>query len=217
MSPVFRQRVLSAAILAPLFLGAVYWGGVPFYAVCGLALAISFNEWLYLSGLSPTKRRDMACGGLYLAVCFIAFIFLRIALPQGEWLVFALLFTVWACDIGAYFTGKKFGGPKMAPAVSPNKTWSGMAGGAVASGLALLLSDIAFGVIGHMTAAFFVGVFLAFVGQAGDLLISRQKRRVGVKDTGNVIPGHGGVLDRIDSLLLASPVFLVFLWVWHGW
>lgn len=217
MSPAFRQRVLSAALLAPVFLAAVYYGGVAFYAVCALAIAISFNEWLFLCGLSPTKQRDLFVGGFYLAVCFIAFIFLRIALPQGEYLIFSLLFTIWACDIGAYFTGKTFGGPKMAPAISPNKTWSGMAGGAAASGLALLLSDLAFGVVGNALVAFIAGVVLAFVGQAGDLLISKQKRRVGVKDTGNLIPGHGGILDRIDSLLLASPVFLIFLWIWHGW
>lgn len=217
MSPVFKQRVLSAAILGPMFLAAVYWGGIPFYAVCGLALTISFNEWLHLSALSPTARRDLIVGGGYLALCFIAFIFLRIGMPHGAWVLFSLLFTIWACDISAYFTGKKIGGPKMAPRISPNKTWSGMGGGALASGISLCLSDVAFNIIGFPFLAFIIGVFLAFVGQAGDLLISWQKRRVGVKDTGSIIPGHGGILDRIDSLLLASPVFLVFLWVWQGW
>ena len=140
-------------------------------------------------------------------------------------LVLGLLFSVWATDTGAYIAGKTIGGPKMAPTISPNKTWAGLAGG-IASSVAVLFAYVhAIGpYLGNLIrndlnmpegfstlSILLIGFAIAVSGQIGDLLISMQKRRVGVKDTGALIPGHGGILDRIDGLLLAAPVFLVCL------
>lgn len=130
-----------------------------------------------------------------------------------------LLFIVWASDISAYFTGRTLGGPKLAPKISPKKTWSGFIGSSVGAGLVAagmaapwtiaqlgLKADVAIGGMGSL-GYFVLGFVLAMFGQAGDLFISLFKRHFGVKDTGALIPGHGGILDRIDALLLVAILF----------
>ncbi|PZO83471.1 MAG: hypothetical protein DI626_09010, partial [Micavibrio aeruginosavorus] len=150
---------------------------------------------------------------------------LRLFFFEGLGLVLILALCVWATDIGAYFTGKAIGGPKMAPTISPNKTIAGLCGGIVSSVVIVFLyikymgpyftakSGIMFSALqgASIPTIVVIGILLAVVGQVGDLFISMQKRRVQVKDTGNLIPGHGGALDRIDSLLLAAPAFLALL------
>jgi phosphatidate cytidylyltransferase len=119
---------------------------------------------------------------------------------------------VWLTDTGAYVTGRALGGPKLAPAISPNKTWTGFFGGLVAGALVGLVAGAFWP--GHepasMTAA---SVGLALAAQAGDLFESSLKRRFGVKDSSRLIPGHGGLLDRVDSLLIASLVVSLFYWI----
>jgi phosphatidate cytidylyltransferase len=119
--------------------------------------------------------------------------------------VLFLLLVVWAGDIGAYLVGRWIGGPRLAPSISPGKTWSGAAGGlvaAVAAGLAAahVLSDSA------SWRAVVVAAVLGVVAQSGDLLESFVKRRLEVKDSGSLIPGHGGLFDRLDGVLAAAPV-----------
>jgi phosphatidate cytidylyltransferase len=109
---------------------------------------------------------------------------------------------VWATDIGAFFAGRTIGGPKLAPRLSPNKTWAGLAGGVITATL-LALALRAEGLSDHLVAA---TPFLAVLAQAGDLYESWLKRVAGVKDSGNTLPGHGGVLDRIDGLVPVAPV-----------
>ena len=118
---------------------------------------------------------------------------------------------VWASDIGAYFTGKRLKGPKMAPKISPNKTWAGFLGAMFFGGLTLWAMSffVQAGIPGGLL--FLSGSVFGAVGQAGDLLVSILKRQAGTKDTGNLIPGHGGLLDRIDSLLLVIPVAAAML------
>ena len=133
--------------------------------------------------------------------------------PHGHrWLLLALLL-VWAADSGAYFAGRKFGGKwfagrKLAPRISPNKTLEGLAGGVA---LAMLVAVVGALVIGapaaQLPAVAFVALFTVLFSVAGDLFESLLKRHVGAKDSGHVIPGHGGVLDRVDSVLAALPVF----------
>ncbi len=191
----------------------------------GVAVYISISEWCSMAKLSKHPWEIGALGSVYIVVCMMAFVYLRNHQEDGSGLALALMLCVWASDIGAFFSGKTFGGPKMAPAISPNKTWAGLIGGIVASAFALLLfalyagpwltnilerdMDILEGAEFMIVLA--VGASVTISGQIGDLLISKQKRSVGVKDTGHLIPGHGGLLDRIDSLLLAAPVFLVTL------
>jgi len=125
--------------------------------------------------------------------------------------------SIWASDSGAYFAGRAIGGPKMAPSISPNKTWAGLIGGLVSSTIVLVVYALWFGpwvsqfgidltiphgaTVAQLAA---LGAFLTISGQAGDLLESYYKRKAGVKDSGTLIPGHGGLLDRIDGLLIAA-------------
>jgi phosphatidate cytidylyltransferase len=144
-------------------------------------------------------------GAAYLASPGLALIWLR-GLPQvGLQVVIWLLAVVWATDIVAYLVGRAVGGPRLAPHISPGKTWSGLCGGVVAAALA---GTVTAGVTGseRLLHAAGLGGLLAIVAQIGDLIESALKRRAGVKDSGSLIPGHGGVLDRLDGLMLAAPV-----------
>jgi phosphatidate cytidylyltransferase len=144
-------------------------------------------------------------GAAYLATPGLALIWLR-GLPQiGLQVVIWLLAVVWATDIVAYLVGRAVGGPRLAPHISPGKTWSGLCGGVVAAALA---GGVTAGVTGseRLLHAAGLGGLLAIVAQIGDLIESALKRRAGVKDSGSLIPGHGGVLDRLDGLMLAAPV-----------
>ena len=149
-----------------------------------------------LMALFP-KAALTAVGVGYIGTAAIAILFLR-EQPLGFALALWTLAIVWATDIGAYFAGRAIGGPKLAPSISPNKTWAGLIGGMVAAA-------VVGGLIaryGHLsTRAMVLGAPLAVVAQLGDLLESAMKRRAGVKDSGKILPGHGGLLDRIDGML----------------
>jgi phosphatidate cytidylyltransferase len=137
----------------------------------------------------------------YIGTAAISLIFLR-EQPNGLVLSLWVLVIVCATDVGAYFAGRRIGGPKLAPALSPSKTWAGLIGGMIAAGV--LGAVIAAGRL--PTAALWLGAPLALAAQLGDLLESSLKRRAGLKDSGAILPGHGGVLDRIDGLL---PVAII--------
>jgi phosphatidate cytidylyltransferase len=168
-------------------------------------------------GLGRSRREDApgltALGILWIAVPCLAFLWLR-GEEHGRATVLWLLFVVWATDIGAYAAGRTLGGPKLAPRISPNKTWSGLLGGALSAavvglGTAALLGTSAL-LLGPVSAA------LAVVAQAGDLAESGVKRRFGVKDASSLIPGHGGLFDRVDGLLAAAPAVALISLVGGG-
>jgi phosphatidate cytidylyltransferase len=147
----------------------------------------------------------IAFGLPYMAGSGLALVYLR-TMPDailGRAHVYYLLVVVWGTDIGAFLTGRLIGGPKLAPAISPNKTWAGLFGGmALAAGLGYAAAAVCgSGSLGVYTG---LAVVLAVVAQLGDLFKSFFKRRAGVKDSGQLIPGHGGVLDRIDGLVFAA-------------
>lgn len=149
-----------------------------------------------------SRRVLLASGVFYVGLATVALIWLRgWQAEDGRATVFFIVLVVWASDIGAYVAGRLLRGPKLAPALSPAKTWSGALGGLAA---AMLVGEALAGRVTVGTAAF--GGLLAIVCQAGDLLESGIKRHVGVKDSGRLIPGHGGLLDRLDGLLAAAPV-----------
>lgn len=180
---------LVAAILCDAVAGPLVGGGV--IAVAAAAV------WL------TSRRPWLAAGVLYFGLPGLAMIWLR-ETDGGRVTVFWLFALVWASDIGAYLAGSTLGGPKLAPRISPNKTWSGFAGGLVSAILAGL-AFAAFGAAGGgATALALVSAAVGIAAQAGDLGESWIKRRFGVKDTGGLIPGHGGLLDRVDGLLLAA-------------
>lgn len=147
------------------------------------------------------------CGGLALGLAYtgtasIALLFLR-EQPHGFGLALWTLGLVWATDIGAYFAGRAIGGPRLAPTISPNKTWAGLIGGVAA---AIVVGGVVAYLAQLPAIAFFLAVPLAVIAQGGDLLESAMKRRAGVKDSGRILPGHGGVLDRLDGAL---PVLII--------
>jgi phosphatidate cytidylyltransferase len=163
-------------------------------------------------GVKTTKL--FLSGVFYLGLPCISILWLR---QEGElfshydWAAVILLFvSVWATDSCAYFAGRTFGGPKLAPTISPNKTISGLLGGIFGSALATLAMAALFG-FNWWGVYFIIGMLLAIVAQMGDLFESWIKRRADVKDSGTLIPGHGGILDRIDGLLAAAPLLAFIL------
>lgn len=211
-----QQRTQSAIIMAVPALLAVAIGGFVFAAFIIVAAILMSREW---DNLTAAMEPQLRYAGLaYIAIPCAALIWLR-GVPAteemygGGAMVLFLLLTVWATDIGAYFAGRTIGGPKLAPAISPNKTWAGLGGGAIAAALVGMLMSAFTPYPATISSAFFASVIIAFISQTGDLFESWLKRRAGVKDSGDLIPGHGGLLDRVDGLMFAAPVyaFLVML------
>ena len=165
------------------------------------------------------KRLSPLVGGLvYVALPLLAAQFLRLD-PLGVFLIGYLLISVWAVDIFAMFSGKIIGGPKLAPTISPKKTWAGLIGGMVGAVLAAILSFftlVGFG-FGQMsfTAVIIIAPLLAICSQIFDLFESAIKRRYDVKDSGVLIPGHGGLLDRVDGLI-GVLVIALLITAWRG-
>lgn len=154
----------------------------------------------------------LAFGVLYIGLAGVSLIELRHADAPGRENVIFLFLVVWASDIGAYLAGRAAGGPRLWPAVSPNKTWSGAAGGLLAAVLVgvAAASWLEPGSAGGRAAL--VAAVLGLATQGGDLLESWIKRRFGVKDSSGLIPGHGGLLDRLDGVLAAAPVAALLGW-----
>jgi len=156
------------------------------------------------------KPRALGLGMIYIGVPVLALLVIRDNREFGLIYTLWTLALVWMCDIGAYFAGKYIGGPKLAPMISPNKTWAGLIGGiALATAFGWLL-HWRYGLAVRLTLA---TPFLALLAQGGDLFESWLKRRAGKKDSGTLFPGHGGVLDRLDGLVPVAPVaaFLVVI------
>lgn len=148
-------------------------------------------------------------GSMYVSAALIALSWLRSTDDHGL-LVLWLFLNVWAMDIGGYFAGKGIGGPKLSPKISPNKTWAGLIGGII---LAMVISYL-FSVIfdwGNRAEIWIMGGTIAFVAQVGDLYESAIKRRFDIKDSGELIPGHGGILDRVDGIVSAAPFAALIL------
>ena len=152
----------------------------------------------------------------YAVVPVLAITSLRSDSQSGLWAIFFLFAIVWATDIFAYFSGRAFGGPKLAPKISPNKTWSGALGGAAAGVLAGIGVAALHGGV-HLPLHGLTALALTLAAQGGDLFESHVKRRFGVKDSGTIIPGHGGVMDRVDGLVAAAVMlYLICLGLGGG-
>ncbi|MCR9213650.1 MAG: phosphatidate cytidylyltransferase [Proteobacteria bacterium] len=156
-------------------------------------------------------------GPFWVGVPLISLVALR-SLPDIGFAVTIILFlAIWATDIGAYFSGKTIGGPKIAPVISPNKTWAGLVGGIIS---AMIVAYAASSLLIPETIAPFGIMILAgacaILAQVGDFTESAWKRRFDIKDASNLIPGHGGVLDRLDGVLFVAPVVLVLTFFYFG-
>lgn len=201
-------RTASAAVLVPVTLFVLWSGGLVFAAMVAALFFVAAYEWMRLTLKMPSYKVPLILGGsLYLMIAFGGFYLLRLEYPLP--MCFLFVFLVWFSDVGAYFAGKFFGTAKMAETISPNKTWAGMVGAMAApAGLAMIYSVVLHLDILQAVYALVFGAIIGISGQAGDLFISFLKRQANVKDTGNLIPGHGGLLDRIDAMMLSMPVFL---------
>jgi phosphatidate cytidylyltransferase len=249
-------RVVSALIMAPIALAAVYGGDYWLASLALLVGTIGTYEWNAMSGVASKTltianalifivalgayQHDMVLESLFAifigaAICGAVSrfsgksiiwpvwgqLYIGLAILSIVWLqdvygweaVVWLLLIIWAMDIGAYFAGSTIGGPKLAPKASPNKTWSGLLGGAISACLISWLAGSYLDVAGISTLII-SGFSLALWSQLGDIVESLIKRHFGVKDSGAIIPGHGGVLDRIDSLLFTLPILVAGLMLW---
>ena len=152
----------------------------------------------------------LAIGIAIIGIFCLSFLWIRDFPESGQTLMIWLIFAIWFTDTGGYFFGRSIGGPKLAPTISPNKTWMGLAGGVLLAAMwsAIWLSEISGIAIGVSVGA---GIVMAILAQIGDLGVSKFKRRFGVKDSSALIPGHGGVLDRTDGMLLTAPALAILL------
>lgn len=247
-------RVISALVLAPIAVGAVYLGGTAFALFLAISTAAMSYEWcktsfahnkssyvflvgiwllfaLFLSyegypfyalisviicsfgliALTWFRREEREwkgafLGPLYIGVPVLALMQIRNDEASGFAATLALFFIVWATDIGAYFSGRTIGGPKIATSISPNKTWAGLVGGMICAGLTTYFANqylLFFEVSGILLIL--AGFILAVLAQVGDFFESGWKRYFSIKDASNLIPGHGGVLDRLDGVLFVAP------------
>jgi phosphatidate cytidylyltransferase len=200
-------RVVSSLVLAPLALVAAWLGGLSFVVFWIVAASIVLWEWSRL--VMNAKLRGfalidwLAAGLAYAAVLLFAPLILRRDPTLGFAAIAFLFAIVWATDIVAYFAGRALGGPKLWPAVSPKKTWAGAVGGTLGGIVAGILTVKLLG-LPVAPMLILVAAFLSVVAQAGDLLESTIKRHFGAKDAGSIIPGHGGLMDRLDGFLTAA-------------
>jgi len=211
-------RLLSAVVMLAVAAAAVGIGGRVLDAFLFLVALIAFAEFAMLLWKAtanwPLRLAGLLAGGAYFGVAA------AIMAGAGTFLLIMVIGITVFTDTGAYFTGRAIGGPKIAPAISPSKTWAGLAGGMVASVIWVFLWVFLMDMphpwpryelglnlsVRNVTGAIALGAGMAVLAQAGDFFESWLKRRAGVKDSSGLIPGHGGVFDRIDGLI---PVVLV--------
>jgi phosphatidate cytidylyltransferase len=210
---------LLPALQAGIFLLlAHYWSTwsfapvTPFLVACLAWLAMLLQLKFFRPGSTPDRTysaRSFLNSLGVLTFGWMALAWLRTE-PAGEWWILVLLLIIWAADIGAYFAGRSFGRRKLAPRISPGKTRAGLYGGLIA---AAIVPVVAVSIIPALDAKVSVmalmGLVTAIASVGGDLFISMHKRTVGCKDSGRLFPGHGGVLDRLDSLLAGAPFFVL--------
>ncbi|MBI2736460.1 MAG: phosphatidate cytidylyltransferase [Rhodospirillales bacterium] len=207
-------RILSAAVLGPMVLAAIWFGFPWIDLVAAVAAPLLISEWIGLTRGRPLLRLLAVA---YTLAAVIALLWLRHQPGDGRETIIWIMACIWATDIGAYAVGRAAGGAKLAPRISPGKTWSGLVGGMSWAAVASSAVGYAFG-LGHTFTLAAIGAGLAVVGQIGDLLESAAKRQAGVKDSGTLIPGHGGLLDRVDGLLaVLVGAALIRLIVDGGW
>jgi len=218
-----KVRAASALVMVAVAGTALWVGGWLWSAfVAVIAAGVLWEWWGLVRGFAPhavVRLRWMAGGLVYIGVAALLLAVLPVMPGVSRGLLLPIVLAVIATDIGAYFAGRTFGGPKIAPLISPSKTWSGLIGGMIGAGLALTFTigvDCSFLDGGYeptwydcltidrwrsFRISMLYGALIASIAQAGDFFESWMKRRAGEKDSGKLIPGHGGLFDRVDGLL----------------
>jgi phosphatidate cytidylyltransferase len=204
-------RLVYAAACAAGMVAALLWAG-PDAALAILGVALVWWVLAFLAVVTYPRKFAMSTVAIVGIVVLLPSWLLLVRLhgsggSLGHGLAMTVLAIVWAADVGAYTFGRWLGRVKLAPAVSPGKTWEGVSGGVLAAAAVSWAAALWLGL--PMGAMVVVGIATALVSVVGDLAVSVFKRNVGLKDTGTLLPGHGGVMDRIDSLTAAIPVFVL--------
>jgi phosphatidate cytidylyltransferase len=195
-----QARWLQFILSVPLAIMGPLAAGPDFFALGLIAGAACF-------AVIVTRRALAGAGILYVGLPVLGLLLIRHQHDGVIWTFWALGL-VWLCDIGAYFAGRAIGGAKLAPGISPNKTWAGLIGGVAAAALFGALMHIYAGLPWRLTLATPV---LALLAQSGDLFESWLKRQAGVKDSGSLLPGHGGLMDRLDGLVPVAPMAAILV------
>jgi phosphatidate cytidylyltransferase len=207
-APGAVEITLVAVVVAPVLISASGAARVAI-PVAVIGAAVIFAMALQRPGRAPLLT---GLGALWIAIPCVSFLWLARAEHGGREILLWLLAVVWATDIGAYAIGRSIGGPRLAPRWSPRKTWAGFVGGMISAALAGGAAAMTLRVL-PLLPLVLVSSGLAIVAQFGDLAESLAKRRFGVKDSGRLIPGHGGLLDRLDGLLAVIPTVAVGTWI----
>ena len=195
-------RILSSIILLPLVFFFIIKGSIFFNFFIIIMMLIAAYEWHFLS----LRKSYYIPGFIFIIFSFYTFYFFR---NESNYLLFLIILTTCiATDIGGYVFGKILKGPKLTK-ISPNKTYSGSLGSLILSSLVVLFFCFLFGIALNFKI-FCIAIFTSIFCQLGDLIFSFLKRKAKVQDTGNILPGHGGLLDRIDGLLLGVPFGFIF-------
>jgi phosphatidate cytidylyltransferase len=200
------KRSLMGVILVAVALGATITGGYVFAVLVALASCVMFYEWRRI--VRGWGSGWQVAGFLYAMLPALALLWIRERFqvngaPLGVEMLLWVFITTWSVDIGAYFAGRTIGGPKLAPSISPNKTWAGLVGGMAA---AAIFGGLWAWLLELPPVLIFLTVPFAAAAQGGDLFESWLKRRAGVKDSGAWLPGHGGALDRLDGLVVVATL-----------
>ena len=186
---------------------AAYFGR---WDIACVSIGLGIPVMLVMAKGTATSRRWAIAGLFYISLPALAFLWIRFGPDDGLYVLVWLFICVWAMDTGAYMAGKTIGGPKMLPAVSPNKTWAGLVGGVICAALAGGFFAQEVGLATGLGLFIFSGI-MGFWSQVGDLVESAFKRHFGIKDTSNLIPGHGGFMDRVDGIVFAAPLAALYL------
>ena len=199
------NRLLAMyALSVPLAIMSPWAAGPSF-----LALGLILGSAMFVSVFDRSLR--LAAGVIYAGLPALAILYLR-EIDDGILIMLWTLALVWATDIGAYFSGRAIGGPKLAPTYSPNKTWAGLIGGVLLTAAVSYALHFYWGLPGYLVL---LSLPLAVLAQMGDLFESWLKRKAGTKDSGTIFPGHGGVMDRLDGLIPVAPVVALVMLVNH--
>lgn len=204
---IYRIRGLIASLVIPLaFISSHYVA----YMVLALILAAFLFTALEdaASGLDPAVYTIF--GVIYIGIAFSAPILIRME-ENGPLQFLLICFATWGADIGAYYAGRTMGKTKLAPAISPGKTVEGFVGGIVSALIFATLFASIFFPQANIVLIMGAGLIGGIIGPVGDLAESQIKRHFGVKDSGSILPGHGGLLDRADALMLTAPAYYIFL------
>lgn len=198
-----KQRVISSIVLLPIAVYAIFFSK-SLFLVLVIAMAILMTvEWMDMIRNREDEKRWRVIGFFYILIPLFSVYKLRLIDSNIVFWMFAI---IWVTDIFAFFSGRILGGKKLAPEISPNKTWSGLFGGVAASAVIGFVSAFMFS--GGVIFFVLISILLSLIEQISDLVESKFKRIFGVKDSGNIIPGHGGVLDRLDGMMFTAPAVL---------